>query len=381
MLTSLGFVVDVPPRGLNVGHQAAPCYAIAIIRRLPVLLLCVCLHVAPVSAGGSALSWLEIFADDPIDAGRFSVPAGHDPSRFDYEATHQRLVIHYDTFLPTAWYVRPLDSAGQRTLGRCDDFEFSVKFTVRSTGFFADPFQFAQIGWGLINSQTTGVDRAGGEGPGFAFDVVGFDYFPNVSPQFGGPTMGPTVVHSDSGQGYFAEIEFAFGAETTIDDMLGEEAISLDVPHEASVRYDAASGSAILTITRNKTPLVINADGSGGPGGPDGDITTIQTILFNDGPFEVDSFAITAWQDTFNPFDSSVIADVEIVRVAFSAPAALQGDLNHDGQVDGLDIAPFIAELLDGPTTPCVLTRADFSNDTELTLDDLDGFIAALLAS
>lgn len=333
-----------------------------------------------VHAGDGVTTWVEDFADDPIAAGRFEIPHHHDDSRFSYDATEQRLVVHYDTFEPTAWYVRPLDEAGELTLGLCDAYEFSVTFRIRSDGFFADPHQFAQIGWGLINTETTGDDRAGGEGPAFAFDVVGFDYYPNVSPFFGGPTLGSTLIHSDSGAGFFSAIEFAFGAESQIDSHLGDSMIALDTQYTANVQYDPAGRVLTLRILQGNTPLAINADGGGGPGGPDGDPTTIQTYLFQDAPIEVNAFSLMAWQDTFNPFDSSVIADVEILQIAFTAMPALRADLNFDGVVNGLDVAPFVVALLGGPADACVADRADLDNDGEVTLEDVTGFAAALLS-
>lgn len=339
------------------------------------------LAAVPLRADLPAIDWTESFEDDPVAAGRFFVPGDHDPSRFIYESSEQRLVVQYDSFLPTAWYVRLLDTSGSRLLGRCDDFELTVTFRIRSGGFYADPFQFAQIGWGLINLQTTGMDRAGGAGPDFAFDCVAFDYYPNVSPQFGGPTIGPTVIHSDTGQGYFSQIEFPFGAESEIDTKLGEESITLDVVHVARVRYDGGARIATLTLSRDGLPVSINADGEGGSGGPDGDPTTVQTILVSGAPFAVDALALTAWQDTFNPFGDSVIAEVEFSEISFHTAAVVAGDLNRDGALDGLDVAPFVEAILFDLSGPCALARADFNDDDELTFADVDGFVAALVGT
>ncbi len=64
-----------------------------------------------------------------------------------------------------------------------------------------------------------------------------------------------------------------------------------------------------------------------------------------------------------------------------------QGDLDGDGEVTGLDIQPFLQIVLTGfddyytahPTLDPVV-RADFTGDFQVTLDDLPGFLAALLA-
>lgn len=345
---------------------------------LAILLLLVGVHVGFVEAG--VISWTEDFADDPLLAERFAVPVGQDSSRFTYDPSNHLLTVHYDTFLPTAWYLRPLDAAGGHSFGRCSDFQFDVTFRICSTGYFADPFNIAQIGWGLINSQTTGEDRSGGSSGPFAFDVVAFDFFPNVS-AFGGPSVGPTIIHSDDGAGFFANIDFAFGAETQIDTAFGDQTIALDTAYTARIVYDADTQTATLTIQQGSQFLAINAAGAGGPGGFDGDPATIQTILQIDGPFTVDTFALTAWQDTSNPFDSTVIADVDVMHVAFWGTVQTEGDVNNDGLVDGNDIAPFIGALLRPTQDACLISRGDFNLDGQLTVDDIPGFISALLGA
>jgi hypothetical protein len=360
------------------GHLAGGYCRIAIMALWT--MISICGNTSSASAFPPDVAWSEDFATDPVVAGRFSVPAGHDGSRFSYDAAGQFVTVHYDTFLPTAWYGRPLDPAGGRVLGRCDDFQFEVDFRIRSAGYFADPNNFMQIGWGLLNSATTGADRAGGSSGPYAFDCVTLDYFPNVSPQFGGPTLGPAVVHGNQGQGFFGAIDFPFGAETRIDPPLGEQPIPLDTVCTATVSYRSEAQTAELRIRAGPQPLNINAEGAGGPGGPDADPLTIQTTLVLTEPFAVDRFALTAWQDTFNLFGSSVIADVEISRIDFLAPALLMGDMNRDDRVDGRDIALFIETLLAAPPEACRLVRADFNNDSAATTDDIAGFIGVLLA-
>ncbi|GMU34004.1 MAG: hypothetical protein AMXMBFR20_18760 [Planctomycetia bacterium] len=340
------------------------------------------LAVIPIpNSFGQSVQWTETFQDDPIVADRFSVPPGHDDLRFTYDGGSQRLTAHFDSFEPTAWYVRPLDSQSPVAFGACDEFEFTVTFRVLSAGFFADPDQFAQIGWGLINSATTGTDRAGGAGPDFAFDNVAFDYFPNVSPLFGGPTLGSTLIHSDTGAGYFSEFEFPFGAESRIDTPFGDEDIALDVLTTATVHFNPQTQVLTLTVSQGGNDLAINADGTGGPGGTDANVTTIQTALFVDHPFSVDSFAITLWQDTFNPFGSSVIADVEFSEIQFAGQLRPAGDMNGDGAANGLDIAPFVEVLLGSVPSSCQTASGDFDESQSVTIDDVGGFVAALVGS
>jgi len=324
------------------------------------------------------LAWTESFADDPALAGRFSVPAGHDAARFTHDAAKELLTVHYDTSLPTAWYVRPIDPTSIRTLGPCDDFAFEVTFAIGSAGFFADPNQFAQIGWGLINTQTTGLDRAGGSAGPFAYDVTSFDYFPNVGPLFGGPTLGPTVIRSPGGS-FFGSIAFTFGDETDIDTMAGEQPIAFDQQFTARIAYDGTTRSSTLTIRQGQQYLDINVLGAGGLGGFDGDPTTIQTLLGPDDVFEVDAFALTAWEDTFNPYGASVIADVDVSEIVFVAPALVPGDMNGDGVVDGDDIQPFVDAMTAASPSACEVRRADLDDSSDLTLVDVGLFVQALL--
>ncbi len=339
-----------------------------------------CLTSAPARAV-DPISWTENFSTDPIAAGRFVVPPGHAPSRFIYDIPGSFLTVHYDTQLPTAFCLRPIDPNNGVGMCRTRSFEFEVTFRIRSAGFFAGPNNFAQIGWGLVNSKTTGCNRAGNTPPGapFAHDVAGFDYFPNVSPFFGGPTLAGAAVHSDVGQGFFSAIEFSFGAETEIDSAFGDEGIALDTIYTMRLVYDAVTQIMTLSIRQGSQPLMINADGSGGPGGPDGDPTTIQTFLFADDPLCIDRFALTAWQDSFNLGGSSVRADVDIFNIDFLAPAWTKGDVNGDNAINGRDIEPFVKTVTSPTPNPVQVERADFTYDGLATLDDVPRFVETLL--
>lgn len=332
------------------------------------------------SAQAADIAWTESFLDDPVAANRFTIPGGHDPARFSYDGGAPSLTVHYNSSEPTAWYQRPIDAQTPRALGRCDDFELRVTLRIRSDGFIADPNAFAQIAWGLINSQTTGEDRSGGSAGPYSYDLVTFDYFPNVS-TFGGPTLGATILHTDTGMGFFSSFDFPFGTESDIDSDLGDVGPALDTLHTASVAYDSGAQTATLTLDGPGGAVGINADGTGGAGGPDGDPTTIQTTMFVDAPFEVDTFALTAWEDTFDfdPEFPSVVADVEVFEITFFARTLVTGDMNRDGLVDGLDIGPFVETLLAAEPSPCAVQRADFTNDNLATADDVADFGAALL--
>jgi hypothetical protein len=56
------------------------------------------------------------------------------------------------------------------------------------------------------------------------------------------------------------------------------------------------------------------------------------------------------------------------------------GDMNGDGNVDGLDIQPFVTAISNGSTDPTDIYLADFDSSGALTTADVDGFVSALLA-
>ena len=338
---------------------------------LPIVLFAASVHAAGVS-------WTEDFSTDPIAGSRFQIPSGHDASVFTYDSAAHSVIMHVDTEEPTSWYVRPISTTSPVVLDECSDFSFAVHFKVHSTNFFADPNQFGQIAWGFLNSTTTGLDRAGGGAGPYSFDCVSFDYYPNVT-SFGGPTLGSTAIQSNMGQGFFGAINFPFGPESDIKTTLGDEAPALDVSYVARVSYDSAAHISALSIWQGNTPLNINADGNGGAGGPDQDPATIQTSVVP--PFDVDSFALMAWNDSFAFGGPSVVADVEITQIIVNAVPLIPGDMNRDGHVNGLDVAAFVHAVLSGSQDSCVIRRADFDGDDSATPGDTDGFVAALINS
>lgn len=294
--------------------------------------LCILFVLAflPASAQGETLLH-ERFANNPIAAGRASVTSG-DAERFSH--AENALTASYDTSLPTAKLAWPLGA----TLNSTTSFQMSVQATLLSGGFSADPNRFAQLAFGLVNSATTGDDRAGGRG-GDAFDAVTVDYFPNISPIFGGPSLGPTAIASNSGAGFFSSIQFPFNLEGGLDD---ESPLPLDTLLEYQLDYDAAGSLLTLRVLADGSALPINANQPDfDPGGFDGDATTIQLSLDAGTSFSVDQFALLLWQDTFLPAGAapSVRADWRFSEIVVSTPdQGVPGDTNADGRVDLEDL-------------------------------------------
>jgi hypothetical protein len=323
------------------------------------------------SGFAGAAGFVEDFASDPVATGRWTVHDG-DGSRFAYNAAADTLTAAYDTGLPTARLVRDVGI----TLTDETAFSFEVDFEILSAGFFADPDGFAQIACGLMNSVTTGTDRAGG-GPngGDAYDVASLDYFPNVSPVFGGPTLGPTIVNSETEAGFFSAINFAFGQETGLDDP-GEAPLPLDTALTASLEYSPLSRVCVIRLTDAGGGLPVNLVGAlGAAGGADGDTATIELVLPAGKEFAVDRFGLLLWQDTF-AIGSSVIADVVYRRVVVEVGAA-PSDFDLDGDVDLTDYGVFLG-CYNGPGHPvgseCQL--ADLDGDGDVDLEDYGEFLA-----
>ncbi len=273
----------------------------------------------------------EQFDDDPIAAGRGIVTVG-DASRFQYESG--ALTANYDTSRATTKLAWPL----ARSLDATTSFQLNVSATLLADGFSADPNHFAQLAFGLINATTTGGDRAGGRG-GDACDIVTIDYFPNVSPIFGGPSLAPTVIGSDDGAGFFSSIQFPFGNESELND---EGPLPFDMPLEFELDYAAEESLLTLRVASGGQPLPLNANQPDiEPGGFDGDAITIQLLLNPGTTFSVDQFAILLWEDTFLDTDAppSVRANIRFEEILVSLPdSEVEGDTNHDGFVGLVDL-------------------------------------------
>lgn len=260
----------------------------------------------------------ETFDTDPVGLGVATVSG--DGTRFSYHSPTKTLSASYDTSQSTTKMIWPLGA------NLTDDvsFQYSVGFTILNQGFFADSEAFAQIAFGLVNSGTTGNNRSGGPEfsgvSGSAYDVVSFDYFPNIT-DFGGPTLGPSVIQTDHGAGFFSSLVFPFGDET---DLTAEGALPLGTSLTAEVDYDAVLRLLSLRIDGQNINTTGEGDaGAGTSGGPDGDATTIQNFLPADVAFSVDSFAITLWEDEFRFIATNPTVTANVVFDGFNVAAEI----------------------------------------------------------
>ena len=197
---------------------------------------------SPSAAAGPTL--VERLTSDP-QADPSAVVEGDAAARLQYLAGEAprfpgdrpgTLRVLYDTTLPAARLSWPLGTV----LSAADPFEFGAVLTIRSDGFFADPAGFSQIAFGLWNGHTTGLDRTGF--PSDAYDLVEFDYFPNVG-EFGGPFLSPTVFGGNVGDNAFFNFTFASA----------EIALPLDVPLLCHGVYDPETRRLTVSVARHTT--------------------------------------------------------------------------------------------------------------------------------
>lgn len=310
--------------------------------------------------GETQILLLEDFSTDPI-AGEVAMAVNDTvPSRFAHAPGN--LTASYHSGQQSTRLEFPLG----RTITDQDGFKFSTTFTILEEDYFADDSGgLAQITFGLFNSSTTGLDRTGSPAnfSSNTFDLITLDYFPGDHPFFDSISLTPTVFESqfpDSGDA-FAGVSFPAAKESVISDV-GEVAESsrrlpLDTQMTAELTYDAQTRWITVTLATPAGPEVLNSVGQDDlPGGPDGDIFTIQhrmpragdPVLFfgasgedprdpdgdgfrNEDPvFAVDSFGLIMFEDGFDTLFSanganSVIADVQFnhIEVAVPEPCSL----------------------------------------------------------
>ncbi|HKB08155.1 MAG TPA: hypothetical protein VKF61_07760 [Candidatus Polarisedimenticolia bacterium] len=193
---------------------------------------------------------VERFAKDPLDGGGRHVffAEGDAAARFTYLSDEPArfpgdrrgtLRVLYDTTLPAARLSTPLG----RVLSLDADFEVGAILTIRSEGFFADPNGFSQIAFGAWNAATTGIGRT--SFPSDSFDLLEFDYFPNVT-SFGGPFLSPSVFGGNVGGNAF--FNFAFRSS------------EVDLPHDTPLlvrcRYRALARRLEVTVHRHAGGLL-----------------------------------------------------------------------------------------------------------------------------
>ena len=285
------------------------------------------LGAVALAAGGVRADLHEDFTTNPLPGSatvRTTLADAMDGTRFAYvtDAYGPGVQAAYDSNQPTT---KLLFSLGQ-TLTQNNSFTVSTKF-VLGNNLTSVPDNGMQISFGLVNSVTTGADRAGGTNHGTggnAYDEVTVDYYPGQG-TYGGPFLSPTMVQSAStvagnSDGYFAAIDF------TPKDRLNAN-LPTGVLLNAVMKYDAPTELLTLQVYQDNTALDINSPLNNTP-----DSTTIANDLslaylqYYGVPFStfsVDSFGINLFADTWNPTGNSIEGDVVFHQIDVTDAPAL----------------------------------------------------------
>ncbi|MDQ7006519.1 MAG: hypothetical protein Q9Q40_04745 [Acidobacteriota bacterium] len=218
---------------------------------LTVCLLAVpALSSAQVAPGPSG--WLTLFTSDPM-ADPAVVVDGPVAERLNWQADMPAfpgdrpgsLAVLYRSDLPAARLGWRLADAVDETM----DFVAGAVFVLDGAHFEADPFGFFQVSWGLWNERRTGLDRTGDfdDPAADTFELLEFDYFPNVSPYFGGPWLSPTTFGAADPDnpvfdtlGAFANLTFGSAAVE----------LPLDTPLIATLEHRAGMDAVIVRVGR-----------------------------------------------------------------------------------------------------------------------------------
>ncbi len=205
------------------------------------------------------------------------------------------LTALYDARMEAGRLGFPLPQA----LTQDDTFTVAAMFVIQSDGFYADPFGFFQISWGLWNQASTGFERTGNF-TNFAtdtFELLEFDYFPN--PGFGGPFVSPTlfgVATPDAPtfpfDGAFSNFSFS---SVALD-------LPLDQPLLALMEHRPEDQVLVVSLYRildgnHLLPL-------------DGGVTSVPLSFLSVPQYSVDTLGLTLWHDGFTGDPPSLFAYV-----------------------------------------------------------------------
>ncbi len=164
-------------------------------------------------------------------------------------------------------------------------FTAAAVFVIDSAEFVAEDDGFFQISWGLWNSQTTGLNRTGSlSAAADTYELIDFDYFPNVSNFFGGPFVGPAVFGIEpTGGDAFANFSGIFDLEV---------ALPLDVPLLAVMEHRPDLNALVVQVylivdSNNVLPL-------------QGAVGIVPLEFLGPRQYEFDVVGLTLWQDGFD---------------------------------------------------------------------------------
>ncbi|MDX1388024.1 MAG: hypothetical protein R3344_02485 [Acidobacteriota bacterium] len=258
--------------------------------------------------GGGRIAFARYFVTDPqLDPDAVSDGAALD--RLEWQPDDAvfpgdapgSLTALYDASLPAGLFGFRLPAA----LSVDDTFTAAAAFVIHSEGFSADPNGFFQISWGLWNSTATGLDRTGSF-TSFAadtFELIEFDWFPNVSPFFGGPFVSPSVFGVEAGGDAFNNFSSLFGLQVSL---------PFDVPLLAILEHRPEVDALVLTVHRIvDSDHVVPVDAAVG-------VARLDFLAARD--YDVDVIGLTLWNDGFGGATPAVVATLD-----FHALTAISG--------------------------------------------------------
>lgn len=289
------------------------------------LLLCVLAIFGLFAEEPDAVSVAEYFHADPL-SGAEALPEGSVDQRIQWEFDKPAfpgdrpgsLTAVYDARMEAGRLGFPLP----RAFTQDDTFTAAAMFVIQSEDFFADPFSFFQISWGLWNQASTGLERTGNL-ISFAtdtFELVEFDYFPNRA--FGGPFLTPSVFGVATPDaptfpfdGAFSNFSFASVALE----------LPLDEPLLALMEHRPADQVLVVSVYRIRNgnrllPLT-------------GGVASVPLSLLTVPEFRVDMLGLTLWHDGFTGEPPSLFA-----RVTYHGLIALPGLLDRPEHI--LHVSP-----------------------------------------
>jgi hypothetical protein len=279
------------------------------------------LFCVPVSAQIAAPEGFhEAFWSSPFDfdGGRWTIEGpGWENGQFAYDSATRELICHFNTLFPTTKLTIPLGNEYDWN----DDFFFAVVMVIQSAGYEPEPDCFSPISFGLINRETTGTDRCGGTsfdgGDDDTYDMVEWDFWPNVSEWYGGPCLGPSIMGGRVGDAWWENFAFLQNpSDTDLSDEIAENllpptGLPLDVPLSIRVRYQAASKLVYIEAYELKDNHWVLLQTRVPP-------TPIDAL---NPSFVCNAFAISLYQDAFNPDENtpSVKATLRFQEITFCA--------------------------------------------------------------
>ncbi|RMF71852.1 MAG: hypothetical protein D6738_12975 [Acidobacteria bacterium] len=182
-----------------------------------------------------------------------------------------------------------------------DAFTAFAAFEIRSEGFSADPDGFMQIAWGLWNAAATGLERVAYGPRADSFELLEFDWFPNVSPVFGGPYLSPALFGAADPEnplfpaaGAFANASFGFGPPVEL---------PFDTPLLATMEHRPADGVVVVSVHE----LLDSGELLPVPGA----VTLVPLAFLSRPEYRFDRIGIALYEDPFGGPTPAVDAQVD----------------------------------------------------------------------